>query len=55
MIKNIIFDFGDVFINLDKPATLTELSKLGELNDWKDLTKVNQLYETDEISTEEFC
>ncbi|MCK8523985.1 HAD family phosphatase [Aquimarina sp. D1M17] len=54
MIKNIIFDFGDVFINLDKPATLTELSKLGEINDWKDLTKVNQLYETGEISTEEF-
>ena len=29
MIKNIIFDFGDVFINLDKAATLRELNRLG--------------------------
>ena len=30
MIKNIIFDFGDVFINLDKEATLTELYTLAK-------------------------
>jgi glucose-1-phosphatase len=29
MIKTIIFDFGDVFINLDKPAIERELLKLG--------------------------
>ena len=29
MIKTIIFDFGDVFINLDKPAIIRELKKLG--------------------------
>ncbi|QBA64382.1 HAD family hydrolase [Muriicola soli] len=29
MIKNILFDFGDVFINLDKGATLRELSEAG--------------------------
>jgi len=29
MIKNIIFDFGDVFINLDKSATLQALFKAG--------------------------
>ena len=29
MIKNIIFDFGDVLINLDKAATLRELNRLG--------------------------
>ncbi len=29
MIKNIIFDFGDVFINLDKSATLQALIKAG--------------------------
>jgi len=29
MIKTIIFDFGDVFINLDKPAIERELFKLG--------------------------
>lgn len=29
MIKNIIFDFGDVLINLDKPATATAMMKYG--------------------------
>lgn len=29
MIKNIIFDFGDIFINLDKQAPLLEMSKFG--------------------------
>ena len=29
MIKNILFDFGDVFINLDKDATLRELANAG--------------------------
>ena len=29
MINTIIFDFGDVFINLDKPAIERSLSKLG--------------------------
>ena len=29
MIKNIIFDFGDIFINLDKKAPQRELQKLG--------------------------
>lgn len=28
MIDTIIFDFGDVFINLDKQAPLTALKKL---------------------------
>jgi len=28
-IKTLIFDFGDVFINLDKPAIDRELLKLG--------------------------
>ncbi|MEY8022076.1 HAD family hydrolase [Muriicola sp. SD30] len=29
MIKNILFDFGDVFINLDKDATVRELANAG--------------------------
>ena len=29
MIKNIVFDFGDVFINLDKEATLNQLRTSG--------------------------
>lgn len=35
MIKNILFDFGDVFINLDKDATVRELANAGyrEINE----------------------
>ncbi len=29
MIKNLLFDFGDVFINLDKEATFSSLNKAG--------------------------
>jgi len=29
MIKNLILDFGDIFINLDKPATAKEMEKFG--------------------------
>jgi len=29
MIKTLIFDFGDVFINLDKEAPYIEMRKLG--------------------------
>ena len=29
MINTLIFDFGDVFINLDKQAPYTEMKKLG--------------------------
>ena len=29
MIKNIIFDFGDIFINLDKQAPFREMAKFG--------------------------
>ena len=29
MIKNIIFDFGDIFINLDKVKFAEEIQKLG--------------------------
>ena len=40
MIKNIVFDFGDVFINLDKKAPEQALAKMGirhideEMNAW---------------------
>ena len=56
MIKTIIFDFGDVFINLDKPATERELSKLGlkTTRNLDTLESINQSYETGSITTEEF-
>lgn len=54
MIKNIIFDFGDVFINLDKKAPQKELQKLG-IHSLSDELLTHQLaYEKGLISTREF-
>jgi len=53
-IKTYIFDFGDVFINLDKPATLRELSKLGKSDFNDEMLKMNKLYEKGMISTDDF-
>lgn len=54
MIDAIIFDFGDIFINLDKPATISGLTKLG-MTEWnKELDQLNLSFETGSISTEEF-
>jgi len=54
MIKTIIFDFGDVFINLDKPATMREMNKyeIEELSE--SLLDINQRYEKGLISSTEF-
>lgn len=54
MIKNIIFDFGDVFINLDKEATYKELYKLGVEEISEKMIQVYYDYEMGLISTEEF-
>lgn len=54
MITTIIFDFGDVFINLDKPATEKELKKLGLLSINKELLDFNKLYEIGKITTSDF-
>ncbi|KAA1247078.1 HAD family phosphatase [Aquimarina sp. RZ0] len=54
MIKTIIFDFGDVFINLDKTAIEKSFSRLGNstlINESK--TLIDQ-YETGHISTVDF-
>ncbi|WP_269227311.1 HAD family hydrolase [Flavobacterium eburneipallidum] len=54
MIDTIIFDFGDVFINLDKQATMDGLKKLG-LSQWNtDLDNLNIQFEKGEISRENF-
>lgn len=54
MIKAIIFDFGDIFVNLDKPATFREL-KHHSIEDFTDtLVKNNLDYEKGLISSEEF-
>ncbi len=54
MIKTIIFDFGDVFINLDKSATLREFSKFGDFRLTSELQEIHNLYEIGQLSTQEF-
>ncbi|WP_378172901.1 HAD family hydrolase [Aquimarina sp. SS2-1] len=54
MIKTIIFDFGDVFINLDKSATLQSFSQLGINSITKELVSINESYEIGVIDTLEF-
>ena len=54
MIKTIIFDFGDIFINLDKEGTPNALKKLG-LTEWTaELDEANLQFEKGEISPENF-
>ncbi|MGV7107886.1 HAD family hydrolase [Flavobacterium sp. U410] len=49
MIQTILFDFGDVFINLDKNATPNALRNLG-LTQWNaTLSQLNLQYETGKI------
>ncbi|VXC23499.1 Haloacid dehalogenase [Flavobacterium sp. 9AF] len=49
MIDTIIFDFGDVFINLDPKATANALQKLG-LKEWnRELDTLNKSYEIGKI------
>ncbi len=55
MIKNIIFDFGDIFINLDKVGAMTttlELFNVSELT--PEMLQTNINYEKGLISTEKF-
>lgn len=54
MIRTILFDFGDVFLNLDKPATLRELEKFNISNFSETLHEVNQQYEKGLLSSREF-
>ena len=54
MIDTIIFDFGDIFINLDKNATPLALKKLG-LKEWNsNLDALNLDFEKGKISETEF-
>lgn len=54
MINAIIFDFGDVFIDLDKQATVESLKKLG-MTQWNDdLNQLNIQFETGKITKDDF-
>jgi len=54
MIKTIIFDFGDVFIDLNKEAASIELERLGITTLSDAMTEQNILYEKGIIETREF-
>ena len=54
MIKNIIFDFGDIFIDLDKPATGNDFLKLGLKAPVEEIKKIGQAFEVGYLSTDAF-
>ncbi|TBN04389.1 HAD family phosphatase [Hyunsoonleella flava] len=55
MIDTIIFDFGNVFINLDiENGYKASLEQLGISAPSNDIININKLYETGEVSTEKF-
>ncbi len=54
MLKNIIFDFGDIFINLDKPAVFRNMVPFGYSNYTDELDFLAKQYETGLISSHEF-
>ncbi|MBO6606816.1 HAD family phosphatase [Psychroserpens sp.] len=54
-IKALIFDFGDVFINLDKEGAMKNALNLFELDQFpEELFAINALYEQGLMSTNEF-
>ncbi len=54
MIKNIIFDFGDIFINLDKEGLHNALQSLG-IEEWNaELSDLNDSFEKGNCSNENF-
>ena len=54
MINTIIFDFGDIFVNLDKEGTRNEFKKLGLDGFNEELMEMNNLFERGKISELEF-
>jgi glucose-1-phosphatase len=54
MIDTLIFDFGDVFINLDKPAIERSLFDLGVTAITEDMLETAMQYEKGLISTDDF-
>ena len=55
MIKNIIFDFGDIFINLDKEIIFREIARFGGTSALSpELLSLNHQYEVGAISSEKF-
>ncbi|MGK0307381.1 MAG: FMN phosphatase YigB (HAD superfamily) [Urechidicola sp.] len=54
MIKNIVFDFGDIFINLDNKLFAEELQKIHISQESEEMLPILQQYEMGLVSTDEF-
>ena len=54
MIKNLLFDFGDVFINLDKLKPYDKFKKLGYGEPTSKMLQFNKDYEIGAVTTKEF-
>ncbi len=54
MIKNIIFDLGDIFINISESHALNELKKLGLKTFTDEMLEINKQLEKGLISTDNF-
>ena len=54
LIRNIIFDFGDIFIDLDKTATLKELSYFGFKEPTPEMQRLALEYEKGLITSADF-
>ena len=54
MIKNLILDFGDVFINLDKPATMREMTQYGFTKITPEMDQLFKDYEMGRVTSKEF-
>lgn len=54
MIKNIVFDFGDIFINLDKQAVYERLAAFGYPELTPEMDTLAKTYEVGNISSDTF-
>ena len=54
MINTIIFDFGDVFINLEKQHSMDEFKRLGLDGPNDELLAINEKFELGQVSEREF-
>jgi FMN phosphatase YigB (HAD superfamily) len=54
MITTILFDFGDIFINLEKEASKKAFEQLGLYNSNPELLEKNELFEKGKIDENEF-
>ncbi len=54
MIRNIVFDFGDIFINLDKPAVFKALAAFGYTKVTPEMDILAKTYEVGKMSSDDF-